>query len=137
MVAPVATESLNKPTVAMAEHIANNPSGDKRWTIGPANSRKTIIIADVYTKTQPAWRPSATIAGSISEVIQLSVPISVVASGIMISSMTINNRRPGARAYHAYAPATNAMNVTAQPVGQTKTRPTSNTINVVMISARR
>src|SRR5262245_28671323 len=50
---PAAKESVYRPTMASAALTAKRPNGDSLWTIGPAKNRKTIMMAEVYTKIQP------------------------------------------------------------------------------------
>ncbi|MDT4878078.1 hypothetical protein FQZ97_1136500 [compost metagenome] len=58
--------------------------------MAPENSRSTSMMAEVYTSTQPPCKPSFSISTSMRLEIQLSVPSSVMARGIMISSRIIN-----------------------------------------------
>ena len=53
-------------------------------TIGPAKNRSTSMMADVYTRIHPGWNACCPATPSMMAVIQPSVPISVVASGIMM-----------------------------------------------------
>src|SRR5688572_21417188 len=91
---PVDADNKYNPSAAITEQMANNPKGENLCTKGPAKKRSMNIIAEVYTNTQPACMPRSLMAGVIKSVIQLSVPSSVVASGIMISNRIMNKGCP-------------------------------------------
>src|SRR5450756_123413 len=61
---------------------------------GPAQNRRTSMMAEVYTSTQAELYPAAFIGSSISEVIQPLVPSSVVACGIMMIMRNASSSRP-------------------------------------------
>jgi hypothetical protein len=95
--APSEFASSSNPATATSAEIASSPSGENLCTSGPANNRSTSTIAIAYTSTHPAFTPRSVIAGDRIDVIQLSVPSSVTASGIITSAMTMKIALPAER----------------------------------------
>src|SRR4051812_18947968 len=94
IITPVEAESRYRPITAIPEQGAKRPRDEILWIKGPAKKRNTNMMAEVYTKIHPACRPMSFIAGAIRSVIQLSVPNSVVAKGIITNKRMINNGLP-------------------------------------------
>ena len=107
----------------MPEQIASKPSGETLCTMGPAKNRSTNMIAEVYTNTHPACIPSSLIAGVIRSVIQLSVPNSVVASGIMISNNIMKQRLTKAFCIQSKQNSNKTIQITLNVVDQPNTAP--------------
>ena len=97
MVTPVAWRGRPARMAAPGALAASSPSGESLWTIGPAKNRRTSMISRRVDQDPAALEAQPLISGPIRSPIQLSVPSSVVASGTMISSRTMNSGWPSER----------------------------------------
>ena len=85
------------PEMASVAQLASSPNGESLCTIGPAQKAcSTIMICRCIERapTRSGDGPASLIATSMSELIQPSVPISVVASSIVIRNQERQQQQP-------------------------------------------